>query len=70
MYFAQVRELTSIIRNQIADSTLMRGRKSLLDDYSDVLYRAWRGTDGLCHYEVEETLIQVCRHLDTHMNDT
>ena len=55
----QVRELTSIIRNQIADATLMRGRSALLDNYSDVLFRAWRGTDGLCRYEVEATLIQV-----------
>ena len=47
------------MRNQIADSTVMRGRGSLLDDYADVLYRAWRATDGLCRYEVEEMLIQV-----------
>ena len=59
----QVRELTSIVRNQIADSTTRGGQKGLLDDYADVVYRAWRATDGLCRYEVEETLIQVrCTH--------
>ena len=60
---AQVRELTSIVRNQVAHSTTRGGQKGLLDDYADVVYRAWRATDGLCRYEVEETLIQVqCMH--------
>ncbi len=59
MLLRQVRELTSIVRNQIADSTTRGGQKGLLDDYADVLSRAWRATDGLCRYEVEETLIQV-----------
>ena len=54
----QVRELTSIVRNQIADSTTRGGHKGLLDDYADVVYRAWRATDGMCRYEVETTLIQ------------
>ena len=47
------------MRNQIADSTTRGGHKGLLDDYADVVYRAWRATDGMCRYEVEETLIQV-----------
>ena len=46
------------MRNQIADSTVRGGHKGLLDDYADVVYRAWRATDGMCRYEVEETLIQ------------
>ena len=54
-----MRELASVIRNQIANCLIMRGRRSLLDDYGKVLYRAWHATEGLCRYEVEETMIQV-----------
>lgn len=48
-----VRELGSIIRNQISV-----GRKSVLDAYGDVLFRAWRDSTGLCLMEVEN-LVQV-----------
>lgn len=48
-----VRELGSIIRNQIP-----AGRKSVLDAYGDVLFRAWRDCEGACLLEVE-TLVQV-----------
>lgn len=48
-----VRELGSIIRNQISV-----GRKSVLDAYGDVLFRAWRDCTGACLVEVEN-LVQV-----------
>jgi len=49
-----VRELGAIVRNQIP-----AGRKSVLEAYGDVLYRAWREGSGLCLLEVEDFL-QVC----------
>ena len=51
-----MRELTAVIRNQIP-----AGRKSILDAYGEVLFQAWRHTNGGCRYEVENTLVQV-RH--------
>jgi hypothetical protein len=48
-----VRELGAIIRNQIP-----AGRKSVLEAYGDILYRAWREGSGLCLLELEE-FIQV-----------
>lgn len=50
----QVRELTAVVRNQIPS-----GRKSLLDAYAEVVFQAWRHTQGACRYEVEQTLLQV-----------
>lgn len=48
-----VRELTAIIRNQIPS-----GRRSLLDAYGEVLFRAWSRTTGACLYELETCCIQ------------
>ena len=48
-----VRELGSIIRNQVSV-----GRKSILDAYGDILFRAWRDCTGVCLVEVEN-LVQV-----------
>ena len=56
-----VRELGAIVRNQIP-----AGRKSVLDAYGDVLYRAWREGSGLCLLELED-FVQVgtlpCTHV-------
>jgi condensin-2 complex subunit G2 len=46
-----VRELGAIIRNQIPS-----GRKSVLDAYGDILFRAWRECTGACLYEVENVV--------------
>ena len=48
-----MRELGSIIRNQVSV-----GRKSTLDAYGDILFRAWRDCTGVCLVEVEN-LVQV-----------
>ncbi|KAK9830117.1 hypothetical protein WJX72_009857 [[Myrmecia] bisecta] len=48
-----VRELTAIVRNQIPS-----GRKSVLDAYREIVYRAWRDATGACAYEMEHNLIQ------------
>ena len=55
------RELGAIVRNQIP-----AGRKSVLDAYGDILYRAWRDATGACLLEVEDlaqvwpTALQSC----------
>ena len=43
-----VRELGAIIRNQIPS-----GRKSVLEAYGEILYRAWRESTAACLLEVE-----------------
>ncbi len=48
-----MRELGAILRNQVPS-----GRKSVLDAYGEILYRAWRDATGACRLEVE-ALIQV-----------
>ena len=52
------RELGAIVRNQIP-----AGRKSVLDAYGDILYRAWRDATGACLLEVED-LVQVWPTVD------
>lgn len=48
-----VRELTAIIKNQIP-----AGRKSVLDAYGEILYRAWTTATGACLLEVQHACIQ------------
>ncbi|CAD7697938.1 unnamed protein product, partial [Ostreobium quekettii] len=48
-----VRDLTSIIRNQIP-----AGRKNVLKAYGDLIFRGWKGATGACLMEIEETCIQ------------
>ncbi len=43
-----VRELGAIIRNQVPS-----GRKSVLEAYGEILYRAWRESTAACLLEVE-----------------
>lgn len=50
-----VRELGAIIRNQIPS-----GRKSVLDAYGEILFRAWRESTAASLLEVEN-LVQVGR---------
>lgn len=50
---AFARELAAIVRNQIP-----AGRKSVLDAYGEVLYRAWAGAQGACLLEVQQGCIQ------------
>lgn len=52
-----VRELGAIIRNQIPS-----GRKSVLEAYGEILYRAWRESTAACLLEVENQ-VQVTRFL-------
>ena len=50
---AFVRELTAIVKNQVP-----AGRKSVLDAYGEVLYRAWSTATGACLLEVQQGCIQ------------
>jgi condensin-2 complex subunit G2 len=50
---AFVRELAAIVRNQVP-----AGRRSVLEAYGEVVYRAWAGATGACLLEVQHTLIQ------------
>jgi len=50
---AFVKELTAIIKNQIP-----AGRKSVLDAYGEIIYRAWTLATGACLLEVQLTCIQ------------
>lgn len=43
-----VRDLGKIVRNQVPCC-----RTSVLDEYGDVLFRAWSGASGPCKYEIE-----------------
>ncbi|CAL8463631.1 g3165 [Coccomyxa elongata] len=46
-----VRELGAIIRNQVPS-----GRKSVLEAYGEILYRAWRESTAACLLEVENQI--------------
>ena len=48
-----VRELTAIVKNQVP-----AGRRSVLDAYGEVIYRAWGMATGACMLEFKETCIQ------------
>ena len=48
-----VYELTAVILNQIAS-----GRKSVLEAYAEVVFKAWRGATGACLERIETHLIQ------------
>ena len=48
-----VRELTAIVKNQIP-----AGRRSVLDAYGEILFRAWNTATGACLLEVQQTCIQ------------
>ncbi|GAB4819198.1 hypothetical protein N2152v2_006244 [Parachlorella kessleri] len=50
---AFVAELTAIIKNQIPS-----GRKSVLDAYGEVIYRAWSTCTGACLLHVQQNCIQ------------
>eukprot|EP00232_Nephroselmis_pyriformis_P015184 CAMPEP_0182884986 /NCGR_PEP_ID=MMETSP0034_2-20130328/19337_1 /TAXON_ID=156128 /ORGANISM="Nephroselmis pyriformis, Strain CCMP717" /LENGTH=877 /DNA_ID=CAMNT_0025018231 /DNA_START=21 /DNA_END=2651 /DNA_ORIENTATION=+ len=58
------RELVAIIKNQIP-----AGRKSVLDAYGDILYRAWRTASGPTVYELEynglQPLMEAALHAST-----
>lgn len=55
-----VKEMGAIIRNQIPS-----GRKSVLDAYGDILFRAWRDCTGACLYELEN-LVQASHCFPVH----
>ena len=61
---SMVPDLMAIVRNQIPS-----GRKSLLDAYSDVLLKAWKGAAGQALYAVEyscvQELMRACLHART-----
>ena len=48
-----VYELTAVILNQIVS-----GRKSVLDAYGEIIFKAWRASTGACLERVETHLIQ------------
>ncbi|GAQ82457.1 hypothetical protein KFL_001120010 [Klebsormidium nitens] len=48
-----VREIFAIVRNQIPS-----GRKSILETYGDILFKAWKVASGPCLYELEYNCVQ------------
>ena len=46
-------ELTAVLLNQ-----LLSGRKSVLDAYGEIVYKAWRDATGACLERIENYLIQ------------
>lgn len=48
-----VYELTAVILNQIVS-----GRKSVLEAYGEIVFKAWRGATGACLERIETHLIQ------------
>ncbi len=48
-----VRELTAIVKNQVP-----AGRRSVLDAYGEIIYRAWSSATGACLLEIKEGCIQ------------
>jgi hypothetical protein len=48
-----VRELTAIVKNQVP-----AGRRSVLDAYGEIIYRAWSSATGSCLLEIKESCIQ------------
>ena len=46
-------ELTAVLLNQ-----LLSGRKSVLDAYGEIVYKAWRDATGACLERIENHLIQ------------
>lgn len=48
-----VYELTAVILNQIVS-----GRKSVLDAYGEIIFKAWRAATGACLERIETHLIQ------------
>ena len=46
-------ELTAVLLNQ-----LLCGRKSVLDAYGEIVYKAWRDATGACLERIENHLIQ------------
>jgi condensin-2 complex subunit G2 len=48
-----VYELTAVILNQIVS-----GRKSVLDAYGEIVFKAWRAATGACLERIETHLIQ------------
>lgn len=54
-----VREIFAIVRNQIPS-----GRKSILETYGDILFKAWKVASGPCLYELEQNCVQVCKICD------
>lgn len=49
-----VREIFAIVRNQIPS-----GRKSILETYGEILFKAWKVASGPCLYELEYNCVQV-----------
>jgi len=50
---AFVGELTAIVKNQVP-----AGRRSVLDAYGEIIYRAWSSATGSCLLEIKEGCIQ------------
>lgn len=48
-----VYELTAVILNQIVS-----GRKSVLEAYGEIVFKAWRAANGACLERIETHLIQ------------
>ena len=48
-----VYELTAVILNQTVS-----GRKSVLEAYGEIVYKAWRGATGACLERIETHLVQ------------
>lgn len=48
-----VRELTAIVKNQVP-----AGRRSVLDAYGEIIYRAWSMATGACLLEIKQYCIQ------------
>lgn len=48
-----VYELTAVVLNQIVS-----GRKSVLEAYAEIVFKAWRGATGACLERIETHLIQ------------
>ena len=48
-----VYELTAVILNQIVS-----GRKSVLEAYGEIVFKAWRAATGACLERIETHLIQ------------
>lgn len=48
-----VYELTAVMLNQIVS-----GRKSVLDAYGEIVFKAWRAATGACLERIETHLIQ------------
>ena len=51
-----VYELTAVILNQVVS-----GRKSVLDAYGEIVFKAWRAATGACLERIETHLIQNVR---------